>query len=186
MKKFLLFVTLSLLYGCQPHIEDPYGLIPWLDNVSKYIGKDVYTVGDSILFTYNQNESIDFIVLKVEENIIRSCCSDSHIHLGSKHNDGVIEEVCMYFEMTSPNDSIEIDLARIDGSYTSVKNYLKILINKEFHNLYADWTLFPNTDFSQDTIVLTSQQGHSVTLLRDVGILQIKSADGNLWERVNK
>ena len=42
-------------------------------------------------------------------------------------------------------------------------------------------------DFSNDTLTLNNKCGHSVTLVRHIGITEIKFADGDIWklERTN-
>lgn len=186
MKKSILLLVLPfLLYACK-YETDPNNLLPWAEEMGAYIGEDVYNVGDSVLFIRNKSICSNFCVQRADKFISQACCQGFNSAVLGIHHDGQIDHISFNCEIANASDTIQLYIAKT----RKMRPGVAIRINNDDSNLVVkdfSWDndrnlTLQNIDFSQDTIVLSSCQGHLVTLSRGVGILQVQSADCNLWE----
>ncbi len=173
MKKSLLLYLLPLLFCACNYETDPDKLLPWLDEMSLYAGEDVYSVNDSVPFLYNHTKSCMFKVYQVENLYSQVCCQGFNSAVLGIHHDGPVTDAGIICEMANPNDTIMLNVWKRERDCPC----LSIRINDMKYEPFSQ-----DIDFSNDTLVLKTGCGHSVTLVRHVGITEIKSANGDIWE----
>ncbi len=174
MKKYFLLICLSLLFcGCQQYDTDPDKLLPWLDEMSLYAGEDVYSVDDSIPFLYNHTKSCMFKVNQVKNLYSQICCQGFNSAVLGIHHDGPVTDAGVICEITNPNDTLMLHIWKKERE----QPIISIGVNEIAYEPFSQ-----DIDFSQDTLVLNNRQGLSVTLVRHIGITEVKSANGDIWE----
>ena len=177
MKKSLLLYLLPLLFCACNYEMDPYNLQHWKEQMSMYMGTSVYNLGDSISFIRNNNEQHQFAIQRIEEYLLRN-------HPRFSPYDGYSDEKGSIYWTTlilQIGNEQNLFTFRLDNRRNEC---LDVAIS--FDDDYYDPTMLEevtnNIDFSNDTLVLNSCQGNTVTLVRHVGITEIKSANGDIWE----
>ena len=177
MKKcFILFLSSLLFCACNYEL-DPYDLQPWKDQMSMYMGTSVYNPGDSISFLRNNNEQYQFAIQRVEEYLLRNHPRFSPYD-GESDEKGSIYWAALILQIGNEENSFTFRLNKRENECLEVT----ILFNDEYYDPSELDEVTNDIDFSQDTLILNDRKGQSVTLVRHIGITEIKSADGDIWK----
>lgn len=178
MKKCFILFLLSLLFCACNYELDPYDLQPWKEQMSMYMGTSVYNPGDSISFLHNDDEQCQFAIISVYENLDRE-----HDHsLFPSHKKQPID--CAFLNLQIGNFKLGMSSNAFYLEVFREKNELAGVRISLYGNddCFRELDVMNDIDFSNDTLVLNSCQGNSVTLVRHIGITEIKSASGDIWE----
>lgn len=179
MKKSFILYLLPLLFCACNYELDPYNLQPWKEQMSMYMGTSVYTHGDSISFLHNGDEQCQFAIISVYENLDRE-----HDHsLFPSHKKQPIYGAFLNLQignyklgMSSNAFYLEVFREKSEPAGVRISLYGNDDCLPELEDVVND------IDFSNDTLVLNSCQGNIVTLVRHIGITEIKSANGDIWK----
>lgn len=181
MKKSFILFLLSLLFCACNYELDPYDLQPWKDQMSMYMGTSVYNPGDSISFLHNNNEQHQFAIQRVEEYLLRNHPRFSPYD-GDSDEKGSIYWAALILQIGNEENVFTFKLNNRENKCLDVT----ILFNDDYYAPSMLEEVTNNIDFSQDTLVLNDRQGQSVTLVRSVGISEIKTANGDIWELLER
>lgn len=177
MKKSLLLYLLPLLFCACDYEMDPYNLQFWKEQMSMYMGTSVYNLGDSLSFLHNNNEQYQFAVQRVEEYLLRNHPRYSPYD-GNSDEKGSIYWAALVLQIGNEENLFTFRLNNRENKRLDVT----ISFNDDYYDPSMLEEVTNNIDFSQDTLILNDRQGQSVTLVRHIGIIEIKSADGDIWE----
>ena len=173
MKKSLLLYLFPLLFCACNYETDPDKLLPWLNEMNLYAGEKVYNVDDSISLVYNNQRRDTFRVCFVEDIYLQICCQGFNSAVLGIHHDGPVTDAGVRCEIANPNDTIALHIWK--------KGKDKPIISIRIDDIECE-PFSEDIDFSQDTLILNDRKGQSVTLVRHIGLTEIKSANGDIWQ----